>query len=156
MRFRALDIRRFSGALVLSGLLAVSAQMAGCAAEESNGPGSDALIILKTPKGGETFKVGDTLWVTWSVKDDPSDPINAVDPMLSHDDGKTWTAMRTSIPPDAPSWLRWGWAVKDSLTIGGVKTNLVGNSQLRLKVQQYSTQDPKKISAPSAAFTITR
>lgn len=156
MRFRAIDFKRLTGALAFSGLLAVSVQMAGCAADESTGAAGDALIVLKTPKGGETFKVGDTLWVTWTVKDDPSDPINAVDPMLSHDDGKTWTALRTSIPPDAPSWLRWGWAVKDSLTIGGVKTSLVGNTQLRLKVQQYSTQDPKKISAPSAAFTIQR
>lgn len=100
-------------------------------------------IRLTNPLGGESFKVGDTLPITWTIKDDPGDPIDAVDVFLSPDSGKTWGFLRaSSIPPESVLWERFPWVVMDSIYILGKKTNLVGNPGVCIRVEQYSTSDP--------------
>jgi hypothetical protein len=102
-------------------------------------------IRLTNPLGGESFEVGDTLPITWTAKEDPNDPILAVDVLLSPDSGKTWGFLRSgSIAPGSPIWGRFPWVVMDSIRILGGKTNLVGNPGVCLRVEEYSTQDPKK------------
>jgi hypothetical protein len=101
-------------------------------------------IRLTYPLGGESFKVGDTLPITWTVKDDPANPVDAVDVMASPDSGKTWAYLRPgSILPESPSWERVPWIVPESLSVFGNKTGLVGNPGVCIRVEQYSTPDPK-------------
>lgn len=156
MRFPAIEPATFFGTLVFSGLLAAGAALVGCAAEDAAGPGSDALITLTSPKGGETFKIGDTLWITWTTRD-ATDPVEAVDPLISPDSGKTWINMRSgSIPITSTSWGKWGWQVKDTVTHVSSQTKfpLAGNSKVFVKVQQYQSADPKKISVTPRPITI--
>lgn len=124
--------------------------------DEAAGPSSTGLITLTSPKGGETFKVGDSLRVSWSVKDDPEAP-DAVDVKISVDGGKTWGWIsKGSIPKNAKptTWPNFSWAVKESTLIAGVNVGLVGKDML-LRVLQYSATDPKMISDIASPVHIT-
>lgn len=113
-----------------------------------------ALITLTSPTCGTSFKVGSTMKVTWTVKDDPDAP-DAVDLMMSVDEGKTWGFMRTgSIPDLSASWGDFDWVVKESLTIGGATVSLAGKKAL-VRVMQYSSVNPKQISTMVDPITIT-
>ncbi len=103
-------------------------------------------IRLTYPLGGESIKVGDSVRITWTVKDDPTDPVNAVDVMITADSGKLWAYLRSqgSITPDSPQWGNFIWKVTDSVSSSGLKMNLVDNPGVSIKVEQYSSQDPKK------------
>jgi len=106
---------------------------------------ADTMFIRLTyPLGGESFKVGDTLPITWITKSNSPDPVDAVDVMISPDSGKTWAYLRSSsIPPDSPDWGRFPWIVADSISMLGKKTNIVGNPGVCVRVEQYSSPDPK-------------
>lgn len=157
MQFSNLEFRASAGlkTLAFAGLLVAGLSFSGCQEEDTTGPGSDAKITLTKPTGGETYKVGDSLRVTWTIKDDPSDPIDAVDVLLSPDDGKTWGYLRTgSITPLSPSWQNFAWKIKDTLVVNTVKVPLAGNSKCRVRVMQYSTADSKEISTSAGSFSI--
>lgn len=101
-------------------------------------------IRLTHPLGGESFKVGDTLYFSWTVKGDVPDPVYAVDVRISPDSGKTWGFLKSSsITSDSPNWGRFPWIVRDSIVIQGNKTNIVGNPGVCFRVEQYSSTDPK-------------
>jgi hypothetical protein len=150
------DNRRQSafGAVLLSGALLLGSGLAACSGDEAAGPADTGKISLVTPKGGESYTVGDTLWVKWTVRDDP-DPVDAVDVMLSPDDGKSWGFLRSgSISTASPLWGNYGWAIKDSIQIGAVKHALAGNSSVRIRVMQYSTDEADKIATTASSITI--
>jgi hypothetical protein len=103
------------------------------------------LIRMHSPLGGESFRVGDTLRITWTVKDAPENPVDAVDVMISADSGKSWGYLRSSsILPQNPYWGRFPWVVRDSISILGTKTNLTGNPGVCVRVQQYSMPEPTR------------
>src|SRR6188768_4037791 len=54
-----------------------------------------ALITVTAPACGSSFKVGDSIRVKWTVKDDPEAP-DAADVQLSADSGKTWGFLYTT------------------------------------------------------------
>ena len=113
-----------------------------------------ALITLTAPSCGTSFKVGSTMNVQWTVKDTIDAP-DAVDVMLSVDNGSSWGYLRSgSISNTTPIWGDFPWVVKDSLLVSGVKVNLVGKKAL-VRVMQYSATDPKKISTLVDPITIT-
>lgn len=102
-------------------------------------------IRLTHPLGGESFKVGDTLHFIWTVKDDVSDPVYAVDVRISADSGETWAFLRAgSITSESAYWGRFPWIVRDSITVSGKKTNIVGSPGVCFRVEQYSSPDPDK------------
>lgn len=142
------------GFCLVAGLLAGA--LAACSDEESPaGPSENpnALITLSSPKGGETYRIGDTVWVEWTVKD-VANPVDAVDPMLSADSGKNWVNLKSaSIAVGTLSWGRWGWKVPDSVRSSTGYIRLAGRS-VKLKVEQYSTSDSLKM-AHSGFFTLT-
>src|SRR4051812_38795834 len=62
-------------------------------------------LILMSPTGGETFKVGDTLNVRWSERGANAGDINVVDIRLSPDEGRTWIYLNVgSIAKGSAQW----------------------------------------------------
>lgn len=142
----------FAAALSL-GLAAFA--FTGCG-DEATAPASTGFITLTSPKGGETYKVGDTLRVTWSVTDDLDAP-DAVDVKISADGGTSWGWInRKSISKeDVPTtWPSFKWAVTESTLIAGVQVGLIGKDVL-VRVLQYSATDPKLISDIAKPIHIT-
>jgi hypothetical protein len=129
------------------------------ACDDSGSPtesASTARIVFKSPAAGQKYKVGQVLHVTWTTKDDPSDPFNGVQISLSPDGGKNWGALNTSsIAPGSAQWEKFDWTITDSVYIQTKDSSiaLAGKTECRIKVEQYSTSDPdKKVS--SANFAI--
>jgi hypothetical protein len=101
-------------------------------------------IRLASPLGGESFRVGDTLRIAWSTKYDPEFPVDAVDVKMSADSGKTWAYLRPgSILPESRYWGLFPWVVADSISVLGKKAGIVGNPGVCVRVEQYTTTDPK-------------
>lgn len=158
---RTVSIRKNrSASLAASALFAGLAAFTFSACDSTESPPScmtaktDGLITLTSPSCGESFKVGSTMNVRWTVKDDPDAP-DAVDVMLSVDNGSSWGYLRSgSISIGTPNWSDYPWVVKDSLLVSGVKVGLVGKKAL-VRVMQYSATDPKKISTMIDPITIT-
>jgi hypothetical protein len=149
---RAFPLSRLAaGAFLLAGLL-----YPGCSQpeEENACPGDGTQILLTSPKGGETFKIGDSLHVKWKLCNSGPIDINAVDPMLSPDGGTTWCYLKqNSIPIGAAGFGDYAWKIPDSITLQGEWFQLKGNAKCRIKVEQYSTYDAKQISI-GGVFTI--
>jgi hypothetical protein len=140
--------------------LAAAALLAGLAAysftacDSTDSPASTGLITLTSPKGGETFVMGETVHIKWTVKVDDKAP-NAVDPQLSLDTGKTWLNIRSgSIPDNSILWGDFPWLVDSVKVSGTAKVSLAGKAVL-VRVIQYNTLDPKQISALTKLITIT-
>lgn len=117
-------------------------------------PGDGTQILLTAPKGGEAFKVGDSLRVKWKLCNSGPTEINAVDLLLSPDSGATWCFMRvSSLPIEDARFGNYAWKIPDSISLQGEWFRLKNNAKCRVRVEQYSTSDEKQRST-SAAFTI--
>jgi hypothetical protein len=129
--------------------------LAACDKSGSTAPTSTSLVTVTSPKAGSTVHVGDSLRVTWTVKSDPAKSVNAVDILLSPDDGKTWVMLNSgSIADDSPKWEKWDWKVTDSLYVPAQNKKIaITGATSRIKVEQYSTKDADMIGT-TEAFTI--
>lgn len=147
---------RLNPLVKISSILA-AALISGCdKADTGTGPVGTALINITSPKAGSVWHVGDSLRVTWTVKEDPSRVVDGVGVSLSPDDGKNWYAMHSnSIGPTHPNWGKFAWLITDSVTIQTLNKKLLvkGSKTCRIKVAQYSTKDPDMIVS-TEAFTI--
>jgi hypothetical protein len=125
----------------------------GCA--KTTAPDNSEIVLL-TPKGGETFHVGDTLKVTWKIQGLGLTDINAVDVELSPDNGKTWGLFLnvSSIFPNTSQWENFSWKIPDTFDFVGTKISLANDSQCLLRVEQYSPSNPNQISVTRTPFTI--
>lgn len=142
---------RAAAAFILAGVLCL-----GCSQpeEENACPGDGTQILLTSPKGGESFKIGDTLRVKWKLCNSGTAEIDAVDPMISPDNGTTWCYMKVnSIPAGSPSFGNYAWKIPDSVELQGKRFPLKDNANCRVKVEQYSTSDDRQRSI-GGAFTI--
>lgn len=119
-------------------------------------PVDNSEIVLLTPKGGETFHVGDSLKVTWKLQGNGSKDIIAVDVELSPDNGKTWGLFLSvsAIYPDNAQWENFSWKIPGTFNFLGTPITLANNSQCLLRVEQYSTLNPNLISTTKTPFTI--
>lgn len=154
MRLKSPSYRPSLLYLVFGALLAAGAGLSGCQGEETTGPNSNAKITLTHPLGGESFKVGDTVWIRWTVKDDPN-PVEAVDPMFSPDNGMSWKTLSQSIGPTYRTWGNFGWKIPDSLFIITTWFQLAGTTQGLIRVKDYTTDDPLNQSTLTKTFSIT-
>ena len=139
--------------VVLSTLFSLS----GCTSPTASTATDNSEIVLLSPKGGETFHVGDSLKVTWKVQGLGLTNITAVDVELSPDNGKTWGIYLnsfSSISPNSPQWENFSWKITNTFDKGGTIINLANDSQCLLRVEQYSTSDPNQISVTKTQFTI--
>ena len=83
-----------------------------------------------------------------------------MDVELSPNDGMIWTTLNQtgSIDPSDAQWGKFSWTVTDSLAqeAGQDTVELVNNSKCRIRVRQYSTSDPLKISVMAKTFTVVK
>lgn len=115
----------------------------------------DAQIVLTSPKGGETFKVGTTVRIKWKLQGKGLDEVDGVNIEVSPDSGRSWVGLvNRSIGPDDSSWGDFGWPVPASLVHLGKAYALAGNSQLMARVMQYSTGDSNKIAVTRKPFSV--
>ena len=154
--------RIFPLARIAAGLSLTCALFLGCTDSDS-GPVEEACpsdgqeILLTHPKGGETFKIGDTLRVKWKLCNAGTQNISSVDPFFSADDGKTWCYMKTnSIGTGDASFGNYAWKIPDSIGLQGEWFQLANNAKCRIRVEQYSTTDDKQRSTSKTTFTVTK
>ena len=116
----------------------------------------DAELVLLTPKGGETFHVGDTLEVGWKAQGAGLNEISSVTVSLSPDSGQTWISLKNgSIAPADVAWGAFRWKIPTSLTAKGTNFDLAGNSSLLIRVQDYqNVTDPHKVVVVAKSFTV--
>jgi hypothetical protein len=139
-----------SAAALFAGLAAFA--FTACDSTDSP-PASTGLITLTSPKGGETFKVGETVHIKWTVKVDDKAP-NAVDPQVSLDTGKTWLNLRQSIPDNSAMWGDFPWLV-DSVKHTSLQKIPLAGKKVLLRVEQYSTSLPEQRSTLTKLISIT-
>jgi hypothetical protein len=151
-------IKKLASAAVLSMGLLSGFSLIACGGDTTAPPAdANAKITLTGPKGGQSFKVGDSLVVTWTYKADDPDAVNAVDPQISLDGGMNWAFLRRegSIPPASVLWGRFAWKITPTVAlVSGASVSSVSNNVL-VRVEQYSTHDETKISTTKSAITIT-
>lgn len=146
-------LRFTAAALILAGL-----PLSECSEPESapsaSCPDDSTQIVLTSPMGGETFAVGDSLRVRWKLCNSGPDEINAVDMLITPDDGATWCYMRVnSLPIGDKRFGDYAWKIPDSVELQGEKFGMKNNSKCRVRVEQYSTGDPRQRST-SGLFTV--
>jgi len=126
-----------AAALILASLLCLRCSEPD--ADANACPGDSTQILLTFPKGGESFRIGDTLRVKWKLCNEGVTQINAVDPLISPDSGKTWCFMKqNSIPSGDPGFGNYAWKIPDSVELQGQRFSLKNNAKCRVKVEQYT------------------
>ncbi len=140
----------------ISGLALATFSVSACGGSDPTGPVDTSQILVSAPKGGETFKVGQTLYVKWKLQGKGITDIASVDVSLSPDNGKRWQLLVTnSIVPSDPTWGNFPYVIPDSIKIvGGGMVSLKNNSECRIRVKQYNSSDPLTMTITNA-FTIT-
>jgi hypothetical protein len=151
--------RTFSFAgLALAGTLAALALGACNKSSTEPLPDADKWIALSQPLGGETYKVGQSLNVKWTLKENPNGPIDAVDVLISPDSGKTWVFLNAngSIHPTSAAWENFSWKVTDSLYVPTLDDSIaLVNTHCLVRVEEYSTADALKRSTTHSTISIT-
>jgi hypothetical protein len=148
-----------SGVIIWAALmLAVAGQfLIGCDSSAS-GPEADpdAQIIITSPVGGETFYIGDSLRVKWTLQGKGFEEVNSVNILISPDSGKTWVGMITkSLGSEGDDrWGDFGWYIPQTLLNLGVAYELKDNSKLLIKVMQYTPANVNQIAVTKKPFTI--
>jgi hypothetical protein len=128
--------------------------MPGGCSKSTNGPAVDNReIVLRSPAGGETFHVGDTLKVTWKVQGQGLTDVTAVDIELSPDNGKTW-GLYLDAGSLSPSTGNFSWKIPATFNKGGTIFTLSNDSLCLVRVEQYSPSDTNLISTTRRTFTI--
>jgi hypothetical protein len=151
---------------VLASLLAASALLVACG-DDATGPGesnawpSDKKVHIISPVGGATVHVGDVVDIRWEVstpKGETDTRVDAADVELSPDNGKNWGYYLNttgSIRPTDPNWEDFKWTVPASVSKGGgADIPLAGNSQVLVRVLQYSTADDSLTYALPKPLTV--
>ena len=102
--------------MILTGQSFISCQSSPAAPVDIVDPNAEISILA--PKGGETFSIGDTLWVKWKLVGKGVDEVNAVNIQLSPDSGKTWIELfAKSIPLGDAKWGNAPWKILPELLI---------------------------------------
>jgi hypothetical protein len=121
-------------------------------------PDAEKWIALSQPLGGEKYKVGESLKVKWTVKENPSGTIDAVDVLLSPDSGKTWVYLNSngSIHPTSASWNNFSWKITDSLYVPTLDDSVaLINTHCLIRVEDYATTEAMKQSTTHSTISIT-
>jgi hypothetical protein len=149
-----------SNSLALAALCALAA----CDKAEPTAPPVSAtqMLFLSSPTAGSKLKVGDTLAVKWTVKDDPTGAgrsVDAVDIFLSPNGGHDWGTLTRSgsiKPTDTKQWGNYKWAITDSVYIQDLnqKLPLKGATNCRVKIQDYTHNTDADLADSSGLFSV--
>jgi hypothetical protein len=136
--------------------------LAGCNAVDSQ-PGEEDPVKIVRPNGGESFKVGDTLVIEWTIDRDKVQNTLLLD--ISTNWGKSfatiWVGEEGAIGPDSPLYdgnrgtYRWEIPAKIN-NIEGFEVSLVSDSCVIRLEEEYSVtedQDPNR-DVSDAPFSI--
>jgi hypothetical protein len=149
-------LRTLAGCGILAATALAVQLLTACekAATEPDDTDPNAQIVIQSPKGGEKFKVGQTVKIAWSVKGKGLTEVDAVNIEVSPDSGKTWMTLLTrSIGVNDPAWGNYSWTVPVSLEKLGVTYPLAANC--KVKIMQYGTGDPNKIAVLKSTFAVS-
>lgn len=149
-------LEKIAPVLSLAGLLAVGAVVSGCDSEEAANPDSDALLVLTSPQGGETFTVGQTIQVKWETpKVDPARPVDLMNVQFSWDNGQRWASLpEQAIPKGSTAWGNFSWTIPDSIRYGGLRIRVVDSTRCLLRVLDYNAVDSSQRATLPKTFTI--
>lgn len=134
---------------------AVFLSMCGEGGDESCTPPPDATKVIEItyPKGGETFKVGQTISISFKVD---ASKVSQIVPMISIDGGET---SPKNIPPTGGVQVKEGSGfvcMEYSWTIGQLPANLVYsdvNPNCIIRIEKYGQGS---VADESGVFTITK
>jgi hypothetical protein len=95
-------MRVLRAGMLLVGTVAIAATV--CTCKSPAGPAEEKDLTLTCPKGGETFKAGDSVIVTWKTK--AGVEFSSVYFKVSTDNGATWTEsiINGSVPTGTGKW----------------------------------------------------
>jgi hypothetical protein len=150
----------FKKGFALGAVFALAAAGLNLAACDDSGSTTEpvdpnAEIVIRNPRGGETFTVGQTVHVKWTTQGKGVTEVNAVNIEVTPDSGKTWiTLLQKSVSLEDDQWGDYPWTIPDSLLRLGTSYALAGNKGLRIKISQYSTADTNKIVAMKKPFAV--
>lgn len=151
------EIPGFRYSLLVFFLLPVVAGqlLTGCGEETTSPPvDPDAQIVIVSPSGGETVKVGSILPIRWKLQGKGLEEVNAVNIEVSPDSGRNWIGLlRKSIALADPDWGDYRWTVPATLIKQGETYPLAGRTQVLLRVMQY-TPKPDQIAVLSKPLAI--
>lgn len=145
-------------------LAAALCALAACDKSEPTGPASSTkMLTLTSPATGSKVKVGDSLSVKWTTKEDPTGAgrtVSAVDVMLSPNGGTDWGTLTRSgsiRPENTKQWGNYKWLVTDSIYIQDLnqKLPLKDMTHCRVKIQDYSLKTDPDLADESGDFTVT-
>ncbi|MBW8890563.1 MAG: hypothetical protein JF616_22650 [Fibrobacteres bacterium] len=142
-------------------LAAVLSALAACDKTSPTGPtNTTTMITLSAPAAGSTHKVGDSLEIKWTVRDDPTGAgrvITGVNIALSPDGGTNWGTLNPngSVQPTSKQWGDFKYALPDSIYIQDLnkKLALKGSHTCVVQVQDYNYTGAD-YTATSGAFTV--
>lgn len=147
---------RLPTAAIAAALIGASILWNGCESTEPTpaDPKDNVLINIQSPRGGDVFKVGDTLTVKWTIKTETTDPIQAVDILISPD-SVNWAYLRnSSFYPADPGFGTYKWKIKDTVSDVGVKYALAGSKKCHIRIEDYAYPRDVLKNRTTAAFTI--
>jgi hypothetical protein len=141
------------------GLILIGAAqiLIGCG-EDAAGPAvdPDAQLILLEPKGGETFRVGDSVSVRWKAQGKGLEEISSVTVSFSPDSGSTWISLKNgSIAVGDAQWGDYGWRIPAEIAARGSTHALAGKTAVLFRVQDYTNvSDPHKSAVVARPIAI--
>ncbi len=149
---------KFSGLFFVgSFFITVMSFMACNSTTEAVAPGNpNAEIIIQSPVGGETFKVGDTLHIKWKTVGKGEAEISSVKVLLSPDSGKTWLSLKSSgsVGTQDPEWGNFPWLITaEKSSLGKTYPLTTGNNLIRIGGYNQDA-DPNKNVTIARPFTI--
>lgn len=142
--------------LIISAFLLSVFIMSGC--EESStgpatntGPANERLEVV-SPNGGESYKVGQTVAITFKIN---ADKVSGAMLKVSIDDGKSWTAIVSKqvspLSGGGNQTLKYDWVIgqeKNSVSY------LDSNIKCKLKISDYT--DGTVFDVSNTVFTILK
>jgi hypothetical protein len=137
------------------GLATAPLSLSACNGTNAVGVVDTSQILVTEPRGGESYKVGDSIHIQWKLQGEGLQNVASVSLSLSPNNGKDWALiLNKSIGLNDANWGNFAWAIKDSINISGLgMVNLVNNRECLIQVKEYTHSEPKFITKP---FTIIK
>lgn len=131
--------------------------LTGCESSPEAAPvDPDAQIVILSPEGGESYRVGQVVPIRWKTRGKGDQEVNAVSLELSPDDGAGWIFLvNRAIGIDDEAWGDYAWTVPDKVARQGREYALAGNGTLRIRIRQYNSGNPDQTAVLAEPFSVS-